>query len=295
MCGAEKINILSILWVTSRSFKLYSKSLWVTGLLYASSMAVADEFPAVDCVINPYNVVDLSSAVPGVIANVGVERSDWIEQGHIVAELDAGVEKATVALAKARADIESEIQVGQVNLAFDQKRQGRIEKLYERQAVSYEIRDEADREVELSNWKLQQARDLKEVRRLELARAQEQLKQKTIRAPFSGFVLQKFKSAGEYVEDQAIVRIAQFDPLNIEAIVPMELFGRITVGMEGLVYPEIDPDNPRDATVVAVDRMGDAASRTFGVRLALPNPNNELPAGLKCEMKFLPPALVGSN
>jgi hypothetical protein len=55
------------------------------------------------------------------------------------------------------------------------------------------------------------------------------------------------------------------------------------------VYSELDTDNPRQARVVSVDRMGDAASRTFGVRLELPNPKFEIPAGLKCEMKFMPP------
>jgi multidrug efflux pump subunit AcrA (membrane-fusion protein) len=169
---------------------------------------------------------------------------------------------------------------------FDEKRQVRIGKLQERQAVSIEKRDEANRELELSKWELQQAKDLKNVRQLELQRAIHQLNQKTIRAPFDGFVLQKFKDKGEYIEDQPVLRVAQFDPLLIEAIVPMELFGKIELGMEGMVYPELSADKPRVAKVVRVDRMGDAASRTFGVRLELPNPNFSLPAGLKCELKF---------
>jgi hypothetical protein len=35
-----------------------------------------------------------------------------------------------------------------------------------------------------------------------------------------------------------------------------------------------------------VDRVVDAASGTFGVRLQLPNPGYRLPAGLKCEIRF---------
>ena len=56
--------------------------------------------------------------------------------------------------------------------------------------------------------------------------------------------------------------------------------------MTGVRYPELRADQPKVAEVVAVDRMGDAASRTFGVRLQLPNPEFALAAGLKCEMKF---------
>lgn len=259
-----------------------------------ADLAVAEEFPPVDCVINPYKVVDISSAVPGVLDTVRVERSDWVKKGDVIATLESGIERATLALAKVRAEINSEINMSQVNLTFDQKYQTRIGKLYDRKVVSYKIKDEADREVELSTWELQQAKDMKKVRRLELSRATEQVKQKTIRAPFNGFVIQKFKTEGEYVEDLPIVRIAQFDPLLIEAIVPMELFGKINVGMIGLVYPELYSDNPKQAHVVAVDRMGDAASRTFGVRLELPNPDFKIPAGLKCEMKFNSAAVVAS-
>nr|WP_281170618.1 efflux RND transporter periplasmic adaptor subunit [Psychromonas arctica] len=252
----------------------------------AADLAVAEEFQPVDCVINPYKVVDVSSAVSGVLDTVKVERSDWVKKGQVIATLESGIERASLALAKVRADIDSEINLSKVNLAFDEKYQARIGKLYERNVVSYKIKDEADREVELSNWEVQQAKDMKKVRKLELQRAKEQVKQKTIRAPFDGFVIQKFKAEGEYVEDLPIVRIAQFDPLLIEAIVPMELFGKIEIGMVGLVYPELYSDDPKQAQVVAVDRMGDAASRTFGVRLELPNPDFKIPAGLKCEMKF---------
>lgn len=261
----------------------------VASLLFAAPPAGAADakaLPAVDCVINPYRVADISSAVPGVIAMVAVERSDEVAKGQVLAQLENSVELATVELARARAEIDSEIALGQVNLMFDEKRQVRIGKLQERQAVSIEKRDEANRELELSKWELQQAKDLKNVRQLELQRAIHQLNQKTIRAPFDGFVLQKFKDKGEYIEDQPVLRVAQFDPLLIEAIVPMELFGKIELGMEGMVYPELSADKPRVAKVVRVDRMGDAASRTFGVRLELPNPNFSLPAGLKCELKF---------
>ena len=38
------------------------------------------------------------------------------------------------------------------------------------------------------------------------------------------------------------------------------------------------------ATVKTVDRLIDAASNTFRVRLELPNPNGALPAGLRCKV-----------
>lgn len=257
--------------------------------------AVAEDYPPVDCVITPSRVADISSAVPGVIDLLKVKRSQWVEAGQVVAVLENGLERATVALARVRSEIDSEIKLGEVNLEFDEKKQERISKLYDRQAVSFELKDEAERKVSISKWELQQAKDLKAVRVLELHRAEEQLKLKTVNSPFDGFVLQTFKSEGEYIEDQAIMRIAQIDPLLIEAVVPMELFGKIEEGMYGMVYPELGSDKPKKAKVIAVDRVGDAASRTFGVRLQISNKHYETPAGLKCEIKFLPNNLANNT
>ncbi|NHN37657.1 efflux RND transporter periplasmic adaptor subunit [Pseudomaricurvus alcaniphilus] len=248
--------------------------------------AQADILP-VDCVINPYKTIEMSSAVPGVIDNVKVERSQFVQRGQVVAELDAGVERATVALAKRRAAIEADTQVSLINLNYDEREQRRIDSLYQKKAVTFRHKDDADREAQLSAWKLRQARDLEEIRALELARAEEQLKQKTIRSTIDGFVSRIYKSSGEYIEDQPILQIVQINPLRIEAIVPMSLFGRIQPGMVAEVAPEAASSGKHHAEVTVVDRIGDAASGTFGVRLELPNENYQLPAGLKCGLRFL--------
>lgn len=248
---------------------------------------VYSPIPAVDCVINPYRVADLASPVPGVIDRLNVERSQQVSAGEVVAQMDAGVERASVELAEYRAGIQSEINLGQINLDYDKRRQQRVGSLYEKKVISVENTDEAEREANLSRWKLQQAVELANVRKLELQRAREQLRQKSIRAPFDGFVLDTFKYRGEYVEDQAILRLAQLDPLVVEAIVPMDNFGQINPGMTAEIVPDFVSDQKLKARVTIVDRIGDTASNTFGVRLVLPNPENRLPAGLKCVAKFL--------
>ena len=247
--------------------------------------------PAVDCVINPNQVVDLASPVPGVIETLHVERSQQVTAGQVVAQLDAGVERANVDLALYRSGIQSEISVGKTNLNYDKRRLSRLDELYQKQVISTEITEEAEREAELSRLNLEQARELAIVRKLELQVSREQLRQKSIRAPFDGFVLDTYKYKGEYVEDQAILRLAQFDPLVIEAIVPMDNFGKITPGMMAEILPEFDADETLTGEVTIVDRMGDTASNTFGVRMVLPNPDNKIPAGLKCVAKFLDPLL----
>ena len=66
----------------------------------------------------------------------------------------------------------------------------------------------------------------------------------------------------------------------------MELLGTIKVGMQAEVTPENPVGQVYKAKVTIVDRVIDAASGTFGVRLELPNPKYRLPAGLKCRVSF---------
>jgi RND family efflux transporter MFP subunit len=242
--------------------------------------------PAVDCVLAPSQVVDLSSPVAGVIEQITVERSDEVVSGQVVAQLEARVERATVALARARTEVDPQLETERINVQYDERRQERVESLYDRNVIPINDVEDAARNAELSRWRLEQVRDLQDIRRLELARAEELLEQKTVRATIDGFVVERFKSVGEYVEDQAIVRIADMDPLRVEAILPVRFFGVIRPGMRAEVQPETLGGLPRSARVTVVDRMADAASGTFAVTLEMDNPGNAVPAGLKCEVRF---------
>ena len=83
-----------------------------------------------------------------------------------------------------------------------------------------------------------------------------------------------------------ILKLAQLDPLYVEVIVPVSMLGKVAPGMLVLVTPELPLNTIVTAQVKVVDRVIDAASGTFGVRLELPNPKYALPAGLKCTVRF---------
>ena len=82
------------------------------------------------------------------------------------------------------------------------------------------------------------------------------------------------------------MKLAQLDPLRVEVFAPVTLLGKITVGMEAQVFPEKPVGGTYKATVTVADKVVDAASGTFGVRLELPNKDYVVPAGLKCRVNF---------
>ncbi len=240
-----------------------------------------------DGLIEPYVVVKVGSGVPGILEKVYVDRGDFVEKGQVLAKLQSGVERATMELARARAEMEASIKAKRAHLDFCIRRQHRNEKLYKREAIPLSEMDEAETNKILAEKDLQEALENKRLATLDLQRAIEVVKRLTIRSPINGVVVERFLTRGEYVEDQPIVKLAQIDPLNIEVIVPVTLYGSITVGMDAKVRPEAMLGGVLTAKVRIVDRVIDAASGTFGVRLELSNPDHHLPAGLKCKVIFL--------
>jgi len=232
-------------------------------------------------------VIDLSTQIDGIVDTMRVERGDFVEADQILVTLDSGVERAAVAFARERADATSEVRAGEVSVAFAERREERVQTLFDEDAISTDQFDEVETEARLAQLQLDQAEESTRLAELELRRAEETLKRHTIRSPINGVVVQRYLSPGESVKFQPMLRLAQIDPLRVEVIVPVSAFGMIEVGQTAIVQPEEPVVGNYQAEIVIVDRVADAASGTFRVALDLPNPDYSLPSGLKCMVQFL--------
>ena len=261
---------------------------FVQCLCIPSAVFGVDDIVAIerDCVISPHEVVDVSSALPGLLQQVTVARSDDVTAGQVLARLESGVERASLALARALASIDSEIDEERINQALGERRRDRMARLYQHRAAALDDKEQADTEAHLARVRVEQAQERRWIRELDVEKAQAALNRRVVRSPIDGVVVERFRAAGEYVENQPIVRIARLDPLRVDVLLPMDEFGAIHSGMQAEVRTEHMPELPLVATVSVVDRVGDAASGTFGVRLALPNPDARIPAGLRCRLRF---------
>jgi len=263
-----------------------------SGAILALSLVFA--FPALaegqpegfHCVITPSQTVELGSPVPGQLHEVLVDRSDTVTAGQIVASLDSRLERASLEIARFRAETDTEVSLREAAYAVDRRTHRRLRSLAASKVASAQDKDRAARESRLSAWRVQQAKDDLELYALELARAEATLDRRKIRSPIEGTVVARLANPGEYIEDEPLMRIIKLDPLYIEAILPMRLFGTIKPGMKAEVFPELEGGASHAATVVLVDPMGDAGSGTFGARLSLPNPDHLIPAGLKCRVQL---------
>jgi membrane fusion protein, multidrug efflux system len=121
---------------------------------------------------------------------------------------------------------------------------------------------------------------------LELQRTSAEVALRTIKSPVNGVVVERFMHPGEFPKQEKILKIAQIHPLRVEVYAPVSMLGKVSVGSVAYVKPEAPVPGEYAAKVTVVDRVVDAASGTFGVRLELPNHDLKLPAGLKCTVRF---------
>ena len=254
-------------------------------LLLLTQEAQAGEAPSssFDCVIEPHQVVKLASPVVGVIAELNVDRGDVVAKGQTLGKLEDGVERAGLALAETRAQNEYSIRAIQARLEFLSKKDGRAGELLSKNIMSQAAAEEIAAERKMSEQQLKEAELNLDVARLEVIRAREVVRQRELLSPVTGVVVERLLVPGEYRNEQSpILTLAQIDPLRVEVIVPITYYGRIRTGSVAKVRPEEPVGGEYRATVTIVDRVLDASSGTFGVRLALPNPDLALPAGIRC-------------
>lgn len=204
----------------------------ISALLVSAPMAHGSN-QDLNCLIQPYVVITITTPVGGLLETVRVDRGDLVKEGQVLATLDTSVERAAGAVQHAQA--------------------------------------------ELSNRRLAD---------LELQRTAAEVALRTIKSPINGVVVERFMHPGEFPKQEKILKIAQIDPLRVEVYAPVSMLGKVAVGKTAFVTPEPPMTGDYAAKITVVDRVVDAASGTFGVRLDLPNRDLKLPAGLKCTIRF---------
>nr|WP_256465587.1 efflux RND transporter periplasmic adaptor subunit [Bradyrhizobium sp. 138] len=240
-----------------------------------------------DCILEPRQKIKLATPVSGVLKEVLVDRGDVVRKDQIVAGLESAVDQAQLELAKAKAESDATVKAREARLVFLTKKRERTSGLLAKGAASAAALDEIESDFGVAGQDLREAQANLRIAQLEVQRAEEVLKLRSIKSPIDGVVAERNLLSGEYAYEQApIMTIAQINPLNVEVFVPVALYGTIKVGMEASVTGEAPVGGRYLAKVEVIDPLIDARSGTYGIRLLLSNPDNKIPAGLRCKVEF---------
>ncbi|MCU0918721.1 MAG: efflux RND transporter periplasmic adaptor subunit [Burkholderiaceae bacterium] len=246
------------------------------------SWAAADGF---ECLLEPWQVVEVRAPVDGMIATIAVNRGDAIRKGQPLVVLQSEAEKMALESAAYRSRMEGQIAAARNRIDYASKKLARLEDLKKDNFLSAQAGDEALAEKRLAESELQSALEARELARIEWVRTRELLALRTMTAPFAGVVVDRMLNPGDLAESgsgrKPVLKVAQIDPIRADVALPAALFGQVKPGAKAAVTSLVGGGR-FNGTVRSVDRVIDAASGTFVARLEVPNPQGQVPGGARC-------------
>lgn len=266
--------------------RLRMRLLCAAAAMAAASGAWAASF---ECLIQPNQVVEVRSRAEGLIAKVYVQRGDPVKANQVLVELESSAERSGVATAKFRAEMNGRVRAATERVQYASAKAGRTGELRKQNFVAAQANDDAQAEMRVAQADLMDAQENQQLARLDYQHQVDLLNLRTLRSPFDGVVVDRMLNPGDLTqygtETKPILKIAQIDPLRVEVVLPIDYYRKLKIGMTGEVIPErLGGRHP--ARVKVIDKVFDAASGTFGVRLELPNHSLAIPGGIRCQVEF---------
>lgn len=202
-----------------------------------------------------------------------LDTGDWVTRGTVLAVVRQKDyvdqrEQARAQLARSQADYDH------AKLNFD-----RTSNLYSAQSATKPEYDSAKAQFESASAGLNNAKAM-------LAEAQTALDDSSLRAPFDGWIVKRGVDVGALV-GPSVAGFTIADTRKVRAVfgVPDNAMGRIKLGQRQNVMTDVFP-NPFAGRISAISPAADPKSRVYSVEVTIPNPKNELKAGMIASLSF---------
>ena len=198
--------------------------------------------------------VEVRPEVPGIIEVIHFTEGQRVAKGDKLFTLEAQTEIAALAQGKA------EEQLAKANVE-------RANKLAGTKAISQQ-------DLEQLQSRLEVAVAARQV-------AEERVADRTISSPLDGFMGPRFVSPGQYVIAGApLATIVDASRVKVSFRIPERQLVQVQVGQKGRLRVAAYPSRAFEGTVELINPEVDEATRTVGVRLLAPNPENLLKPGM---------------
>lgn len=198
--------------------------------------------------------IDIQAAAAGRVVAIDFVPGRFIEAGSTLVRLDDAAEQADVA--EAKADLRA------ARIAFDRARQ-----LGSSNTIAQASVDEQEAAFDAAQARLQ--------------RAEKQLRDRTIKASFSGRTGLMQVNVGARVDQSTVITtLDDLAEIEIDFSVPEVFFGAIRAGQQVKATSAAFGDRVFKGLIDTVDSRIDRVSRAFKVRARIPNPDLALPAGM---------------
>jgi membrane fusion protein (multidrug efflux system) len=163
---------------------------------------------------------DVAAGASGKVLSTHVERGAVVKKGALLVKLDARMVNAQAEEAAAQlSSLKAQEEQAKLDCA-------RTDQMFAKGAISKADYDKAQTACKTTKFSVSAAEARKNL-------TSEALRDSEIRAPFSGMVVERFVSAGEYVRpDSKVVTLVDVDSLRVELTVPEADVTQIKQGMQ---------------------------------------------------------------
>ena len=216
----------------------------------------------------------VASDIGGLVEKFDVSEGDFVKKGAVLARLEDSLLKIELKAAKAnKADTEAQLRRARTDLE-------RSSKLLATETIA--DKEYTDDLAEVQSLEAQVDRSEAEIQHKE-----DSIAKKVILAPFSGFLVKEHTEVGQWVEKGGpIVTLADLSTMEILVEVPERYVPNLVLG--GSTQVAVDALNRERFTgkIAAIIPVGDSASRTFPVKVAVDNRDNHIKGGMLCRVSL---------
>lgn len=249
-------------------------------------------------------IATVSSKITGRVAEVRIEEGMRVEEGQVLARLDAVDARAQLALADAqRAASESQLAEARAQLLLAESMLARQQELLARQLAAPAALDQARADRDARAARLASLGKAVEVARRQQDLARLGLEHTEVRAPFAGVIVAKAAQPGEMVSPLSagggftrtgIGTLVDMDSLEVTVDVNEAFIGRVQPGMTVQAMLNAYPDWRIPGSVIAIVPAADRAKATVRVRIALDSRDPRIVPDMGVRVSFLQPVEPGA-
>jgi membrane fusion protein (multidrug efflux system) len=224
--------------------------------------------------VMPVTRTTVATEQEGIVAERYFDEGQRVRKGDVLVRLNTDIlliERTAAEAAKNAAA--GELAQARANFENAQSEAKRLKQLLEGNvAPEKEVRDALTR-LEISAATIATRTATLAEKTAMLARLDARLKKAEVTAPFEGVISARSVEVGQWVEQgDAIADLLQLDPLFVEVNVPEDVIARVKKGDQALVQIDALGRQPFAGMVDQVVPQADAGSRTFRVKILMPNP-----------------------
>jgi RND family efflux transporter MFP subunit len=129
----------------------------------------------------------------------------------------------------------------------------------------------------------------------QLHEAEKRLGDTRLRAPISGFVGMRRIDVGDTVgAGIPVIAVLDLDPMKVRVAIPESEIGKVREGERATVTIPSLAQEQFEGKVETVGVAADPASRTYSAKIAVPNPERLLRAGMVSEARIFSPVMVNA-